>query len=31
VQSGLSGAVFHLTNINGSTWVSADGKTWTVQ
>lgn len=31
VQSGLSGAVFQLTNINGSTWVSADGKTWTVQ
>ena len=31
VQTGLSGAVFQLTNISGSTWVSADGKTWTVQ
>jgi hypothetical protein len=31
VQTGVSGAVFQLTNISGSTWVSADGKIWTAQ
>jgi hypothetical protein len=31
VQAGTGGAVFQLTNIGGSTWASADGKTWTAQ
>jgi len=31
VQAGAGGAVFQLTNTSGSTWASADGKTWTVQ